>query len=102
MTGSNAAEIITANIDMTMDCLEFGEALACWERLQRYMERKKLEIETLADAEPEPDIGVPMPTGAEWWDKAKPRDRVREQELRQAVAESVKRCGPVYERKETL
>ena len=89
MTGSNAAEIITINIDAMIDSLEFGEALACWERLKRYMERKKLEIETLADAEPElPDPGP------------KPRDRVREQQLRQAVAQSVKRFGPVYERKE--
>ena len=84
MTGSNAAEIITANIDGMMDCLEFGEALACWERLHRYMERKKLEIETLADAEPElPDPGP------------KERNKLKEQQLARQVAENVKRCGPV-------
>ena len=89
MTGSNAAEILTNTIDAMMDCLEFGEALACWERLQRYMERKKLEIETLADAESElPDPGP------------KERDRIREQQLRLAVEQSVKRFGPVYKRKE--
>ena len=84
MTGSNAAEIITSNIDAMMDALEFGEALACWERLQRYMERKKLEIETLADAEPElPDHGP------------KERNKLKEQQLARQVAESVTRCGPV-------
>jgi hypothetical protein len=64
MTGSNAAEIIEGVIDGFLDRLEFGEALGCYERLQRFMERKKLEIETLAEPEEEtPPVveAVPKP-----------------------------------------
>ena len=97
MTAETAKQLLRPLLDTLIGRMEPGEALefSKWLVQEAHDSRDESEtIDMMAEVEP-------------YWfgqlmadQPAKKRDRVREFQLARQVAENVKRCGPINERKE--